>query len=152
MHHRPMRTLITLFTCCLAYCFLRAPKPQPILQPQHRQYIQDSIQPPIPQHQIQIEIRVALLPPTIIGQTYPINPDQYLILLNPLHRSKWSLTLLHELVHVKQFRTKRLQWNAETREWYWLGQPCNWSTTWSARPWEQEADLQALQYSTGPQD
>lgn len=142
-----MRTLITIFTCCLAYYGLRAPKPQPILQQQHIQYIQDSIQPPIPQHPIQIEIRVAILPPTIIGQTYPINHHQYLILLNPVHRSKWSLTLLHELVHVKQFRTKRLQYNEQTSQWYWLGQPCNWSTAWSQRPWEQEADRQALQYS-----
>ena len=141
-----MRTLITLFICCLAYCCLRAPKPQPILQPQHIQYIQDSIQRPIPQHPIQIEIRVALLPPNIVGQTYPINQDQYLILLNPVHRSKWSLTLLHELVHVKQFKTQRLQYNQQTRQWSWLNQPINWLTPWSERPWEQEADRQALQY------
>jgi len=142
-----MRTLITSFICCLVYFGMRAPKPQPILQPQHIQYIQDSIQRPIPQHPIQIEIRVAFLPPNIVGQTYPINQDQYLILLNPVHRSKWPLTLLHELVHVKQFKTQRLQYNTQTREWYWLNQPCNWLTPWSERPWEQEAELQALNYS-----
>ena len=142
-----MRTIPTLLLCCLAFFSLRAPKPQPIIQPQHIQYIQDSIQRPIPQHQIQIEIRVAILPPNIIGQTYPINQDQYLILLNPVHRSKWSLTLLHELVHVKQFKTQRLQYNPQTREWSWLNQPCNWQTPWSERPWEQEAQHEAIQYS-----
>jgi hypothetical protein len=146
-----MRTLSYCFCFCLIYCLAlwpAAPKAIPIIQPQHQQYIQDSIQPPIPQHPIQIEIRVAYLPPNTVGQTYPINTSQYLILLNPQHRDKWPLTLLHELVHVKQFKLQRLQWNAKTREWSWLGQPINWLTPWPERPWEQEAEQEALNYST----
>lgn len=127
----------------------RAPKPQSIFpEPIHLQYIQDSIQRPVPQYQIQIEIKPAFLDQSIAGQTYQINQDHYLILLNPIHRDQWTLTLLHELVHVKQFKDQKLQYSPSTHQWTWLQRPIDWSQPWADRPWEQEADLQALRYSS----
>ena len=125
----------------------RAPTPQSLFpEPIHLQYIQDSIQRPVPQYQIQIEIKPAFLNQYTAGQTYQINQDHYLILLNPIYRDQWTLTLLHELVHVKQFKDQKLQYHPSTHQWTWLQRPIDWSLPWSDRPWEQEADLKAIQY------
>lgn len=124
----------------------RAPNTQLFPEPIHHQYIQDSIQRPIPQHQIQIELYQAHLPYHTIGQTFQINQDHYLVLLNPIHRDKWTLTFLHELVHIKQFKDQRLQYVPSTHQWTWLNRPIDWTLPWSDRPWEQEADLRAIKY------
>lgn len=140
------QVLITGLALLLALFNPRAPKPQPLLQPYHLQYIQDTIQRPIPEHQIQIEIYQAFLPPQTIGQTFQINQDQYLILLNPQYREHWPLTILHELVHINQFKTRKLQYHPSTHQWTWLQRPIDWTLPWADRPWEQEADLEALKY------
>ena len=140
------QVLITALALLLVLSTRRAPTPQSIIQPVHHQYIQDSIQRPIPQYPIQIEVYQALLPYQTIGQTFQINQDQYLILLNPIHRDKWPLTLLHELVHIKQFRDQKLQYHPSTHQWTWLQRPIDWSQPWADRPWEQEADLKAIKY------
>lgn len=114
------------------------------LQPYHLQYIEDSIQPPPPYRPYRIQILQALLPPLILGQTFKTDKDEYLILLNPIHRDQWSTTLQHELVHVKQMA--KLQLDQQDGEWRWQGQPIDWSQPWHLRPWEQAADQEAQSY------
>jgi hypothetical protein len=138
-----LQTLVLIIGSLLA---MRTPTTPQFPEPIHYQYLQDTIQRPIPQHQIRIHVYEANLPNQTIGQTFPIKGDQYVILLNPTYRDQWTLTLLHELVHVKQFETHKLEWDPITHQWSWLHGPIDWTKPWSTRPWEQEADLQASRY------
>lgn len=115
-------------------------------QPSHLQYIQDSIQPPIPQIPITIYVEWRLLHPRTVGLAWPINEHTYLIELNPLWPELHYQTMHHELVHIKQFVRQDLEYNPITKQARWLGQPIDWDTPYHIRPWEVQADLQASEY------
>ena len=110
----------------------------------HHQYINDSIQPPIPQRQHQIELHLAKLPPNILGITKPIHKHLSVILINPEYRHLHNPTIMHELIHVKQFYRGELE--LIDNQWYWKGTLIDWSTPYAQRPWECQADHQSRQY------
>lgn len=113
-------------------------------QPSHLQYIQDSIQPPIPQIPINILVIQTVLPPLTVATAHPFTDRTYIIRLNLMHQPLWYETMHHELVHIKQFVRHQLYVKGD--QWYWLDQPIDWDTPYHIRPWEVQADLQALQY------
>ena len=104
--------------------------------PSIQQYIKDSINR-VPFNQPQIYIQLEPLHPRLIGITYKLANNLYLIGLNPLY-SHLTLqrTLFHELVHVKQLDRQHL--NGQL----WMGLPQDWSLPWSSRPWEQQAEAE----------
>lgn len=94
-----------------------------------------------------IEIRLDLMSPRILGITKQLNTNHYLILLSPLQtREQLELTLLHELVHVKQFTRRLLFKKGELT--YWKGQVIDWNQAYSKRPWEQQAFKESEAYLT----
>ena len=102
--------------------------------PSIQRYIKDSINR-VPFNQPQIYIQLEPLHPRLIGITYKLANNLYLIGLNPLY-SHLTLqrTLFHELVHVKQLDRQHLNGSL------WMGLPQDWSLPWSSRPWEQQAE------------
>ena len=96
----------------------------------------DSIQQ-YPFNKPQILIQLEPLHPGLLGITYKLNPNLYLIGLNPLY-SHLTLerTLFHELVHVKQLVNRDLDGKL------WKGQLQDWTLPWSSRPWEQQAEAE----------
>ena len=139
-----MRVIITsLLVCLVAWVDLK-PRPEPYQfqpLPEHIQYIQDSIQPPLPFNQIEIKIINRSLEPWIAGQTIQTNQTQFLILLNPAYHYRHHLTFYHELVHVKQMVRGHLK-QIDTI-WYWHNQPIDWQLPYHQRPWELEAIKEA---------
>lgn len=101
-----------------------------------QEYIKDSINNN-PFNQPQILIQLEPLHPRLIGITYKLQNNLYLIGLNPLY-SHLTLqrTLFHELVHVKQLDRQHLNGDQ------WMGKPQDWSLPWSSRPWEQQAEAE----------
>ena len=104
--------------------------------PSINRYMADSIQQ-YPFNKPQILIQLEPLHGGILGITYKLKPNLYLIGLNPLY-SHLTLerTLFHELVHVKQLVNRDLDGNL------WKGQLQDWTLTWSSRPWEQQAEAE----------
>ena len=139
-----MRAIITsLLVCLVAWVDLK-PRPEPYQfqpLPEHIQYIQDSIQPPLPFNQIEIQIITKPLGPWIAGQTIQTNQTQFLILLNPAYHHNHRQTFYHELVHVKQMVRGDLK-QVDTI-WYWHNQPIDWQLPYHERPWELEAIKEA---------
>ena len=104
--------------------------------PSIKEYMADSIQQ-YPFNPPQILIQLEPLYPGLLGITYKLKPNLYLIGLNPLY-SHLTLerTLFHELVHVKQLVNRDLDGNL------WKGQLQDWTLPWSSRPWEQQAEAE----------
>lgn len=103
--------------------------------PSIQRYLRDSILPPPPLRPIYIHIKFQPLHPRYLGQTVQLQPDRYLIALNPIYTHPLlERTLHHELVHVKQHLRKDIEDNK------WRGQPMDWSRPWSERPWEVQAE------------
>ena len=99
-----------------------------------QEYIKDSIKQ-YPFNPPQILIQLEPLHPRLIGITYKVANNLYLIGLNPLYSHPiLQRTLFHELVHVKQLVNRDLDGKL------WKGQPQDWSLPWSSRPWEQQAE------------
>lgn len=124
------------------------PRPNPVpfrFHPTHIQYIQDSIQRPIPQHQIRIMVHQYLEWSKIAGTTHRITDNDYLIQLNRLYIRDYWKTTHHELVHVKQMVKQHLHLNPETQQWSWHGKPIDWQLPYKQRPWESEASKEADQ-------
>lgn len=97
-------------------------------------YVKDSINR-VPFNQPTIYIQLEPLNPRLLGITYRLENNIYLIGLNPLYsHPTLERTLHHELVHVKQLDRGHLH------EGKWMGQPQDWSLPWSSRPWEQQAE------------
>lgn len=79
------------------------------------------------------------LNPNILGLTRPLHQDRYMVDLNPFmpHHDP-QLVLRHELVHVLQLHTQRLQ--STPRYFIWEGTPYPHNYPYHQRPWEIEAD------------
>ena len=144
MQSRPLLILITIFLIWLQINHEEPKRPQPRYtkpnidlmekNPSIQRYIKDSINR-VPFNQPQIYIQLEPLHPRLIGITYKLANNLYLIGLNPLY-SHLTLqrTLFHELVHVKQLDRQHLNGSL------WMGLPQDWSLPWSSRPWEQQAE------------
>jgi hypothetical protein len=104
--------------------------------PSIQRYIKDSINRG-PFNKPTIYIQLEPLHPRLIGITYKLANNTYLIGLNPLY-SHLTLqrTLFHELVHVKQLDRKWIDGDL------WMGRKQDWSLPWSSRPWEQQAEAE----------
>jgi hypothetical protein len=111
----------------------------------HITYIKDSLQPSPPYRQPKILIVETRLRPGILGITKQITEQEYLIQISPYQTQKeWDITLLHELVHVKQFMRERLK--SREGKWYWEAKPIDWNKPYRTRPWEQQAFKESEQY------
>ena len=144
MQSRPLLLLITLFLIWLQINYKEPKRTQPRYtkpnidlmekNPSIQRYIKDSINR-VPFNQPQIYIQLEPLHPRLLGITYKLENNTYLIGLNPLY-SQLTLqrTLFHELVHVKQLDRHHLHGSL------WMGLPQDWSLPWSSRPWEQQAE------------
>ena len=116
-----------------------------ILGPIHLTYIGDSLKPRAPYRRLGIQIRLKPLAVNILGQTKQISPNHYLILLTSFQTNKQlELTLLHELVHVKQFIRGRL--TRRSSHWYWHHKAIDWDQPYLTRPWEQQAFEESAEY------
>ena len=109
----------------------------------HREYIRDSIQPRLPERQWQIIIQETLLWPTMYGVTYKPAERTILILVN-VTAPDGRLTLQHELIHAKQMVRGEL--TQQGNQWYWQGQPVDWNSEYTARPWEVQARTEAANW------
>ena len=112
--------------------------------PSHLQYIEDSIQPPIPQIPIEIQVHQTVLNPLTVATAHQLSDHLFLIRINLMHQPLWYFTMHHELVHIKQMVRHDL--DLRENQWYWKGQPANWAIPYPDRPWEVQADLQAQMY------
>lgn len=111
-------------------------------KPYHQKYIEDSINlPPYPKAIIHTEY-IPLLP-FIAGQTLQLSPNNYLIVLNPLSPEQ-DHTYMHELIHVQQIHKGNLRKEGHT--WYWQDTVIDWQTPYNLRPFEEEAESQAIEY------
>ena len=144
MQSRPLLILITIFLIWLQINYKDPVRPQPRYQkpnidlmeknPSIQRYIKDSINH-IPFNQPTIYIQLEPLHPRLLGITYKLASNTYLIGLNPLYSQQTlQRTLFHELVHVKQLDRGHLYGSL------WMGKPQDWSLPWSSRPWEQQAE------------
>jgi len=144
MQSRPLLLLITIFLIWLQINHEEPKRPQPRYtkpnidlmekNPSIQRYIKDSINR-VPFNQPQIYIQLEPLHPRLIGITYKLANNLYLIGLNPLYSQQTlQRTLFHELVHVKQLDRQHLNGSL------WMGLPQDWSLPWSSRPWEQQAE------------
>jgi len=144
MQSRPLLLLITLFLIWLQINYKEPKRTQPRYtkpnidlmekNPSIQRYIKDSINR-VPFNQPQIYIQLEPLHPRLIGITYKLANNLYLIGLNPLYSQQTlQRTLFHELVHVKQLDRQHLNGSL------WMGLPQDWSLPWSSRPWEQQAE------------
>ena len=144
MHGRPLLLLINLFFLWLQinYKAARTHTPRYVKpnidlmekNPSIQRYLRDSINPN-PFNQPTIYIQLEPLHPRLLGITYKLQNNVYLIGLNPLYSQPiLERTLFHELVHVKQLDRKHLD------RGLWMGQPQDWTLPWSSRPWEQQAE------------
>ena len=145
-----MEHLIRVITVCIGIWFSQ-PKlplePQPFaLHPTHIQYIQDSIQRPIPRRQVKILFHFGFSHPNLKGLTYQVDQDRYIIHLNRFHKRDWWKVTHHELVHVKQLVSQHLQTHAT--HWQWHQTQYSFETPYMKRPWELEAFKQANQIET----
>ena len=142
-----MRGIISIIVVCLGFIFIRPEPPKPelkfTLHPTHKQYIQDSIQPPIPQQPIKIYWHLAWSNPKLKGLTYQIDQHHYIIHLNKFWKHEWWLVTHHELVHVKQLVRQHLA--TRTTHWQWHHTPYPFDTPYMQRPWELEAFREANQ-------
>ena len=142
-----MRGIISVIVVCLGFIFIR-PEPPKLehkftLHPTHKQYIQDSIQPPIPQTPIKIHWHLAWSNPKLKGLTYQIDETNYIIHLNKAWSHEWWLVTHHELVHVKQLTRRTLQRHHTI--WTWRQDTIDWNQPYMQRPWELEAFREANQ-------
>ena len=144
MQSRPLLLLITIFLIWLQINHEEPKRTQPRYtkpnidlmekNPSIQQYIKDSINR-VPFNQPQIYIQLEPLHPRLLGITYKLKNNTYLIGLNPLYSQQTlQRTLFHELVHVKQLDRHHLHGGL------WMGKPQDWSLPWSSRPWEQQAE------------
>ena len=144
MSHRPILILTTCFLIWLQINYKEPSAPRPRYQqpniermeknPSIQRYIKDSINI-APFNQPQIYIQLEPLHPRLLGITYKLANNLYLIGLNPIYSHPiLQRTLFHELVHVKQLDRQHLNGTL------WMGQPQDWSLPWSSRPWEQQAE------------
>lgn len=108
----------------------------------HLKYIEDSINQPPYQKAIIYTEYIPLLP-FIAGQTLQLSPNNYLIVLNPLSPEQ-AHTYMHELVHVRQMHQGHLRKEGNT--WYWQDTLIDWQTPYQLRPFEAEAESQAIEY------
>ena len=146
MQSRPLLPLITCFLIWLQINYKDPVRPQPRYEkpniermeknPSIQRYIKDSINH-IPFNQPTIYIQLEPLHPRLLGITYKLASNTYLIGLNPLYSQQTlKRTLFHELVHVKQLDRGHLHGSL------WMGEPQDWSLPWSSRPWEQQAEAE----------
>ena len=144
MQSRPLLLLITLFLIWLQINYKEPKRTQPRYtkpnidlmekNPSIQRYIKDSINR-VPFNQPTIYIQLEPLHPRLLGITYKLQNNTYLIGLNPLYSQQTlQRTLFHELVHVKQLDRQHLNGSL------WMGLPQDWSLPWSSRPWEQQAE------------
>lgn len=112
----------------------------------HIQYIQDSIQRPIPREQVKILFHFGYSHPNLKGLTHQIDKNRFIIHLNRFHIADWWKVIHHELVHVKQLTNQELQTHATY--WQWHDQKYGFQTPYAKRPWELEAFRQADQIET----
>ena len=104
--------------------------------PSIQRYLRDSIHI-APFNKPTIYIQLEPLHPRLLGITYKLANNTYLIGLNPLYSQQTlQRTLFHELVHVKQLDRNHLYGSL------WMGKPQDWSLPWSSRPWEQQAEAE----------
>ena len=116
-----------------------------ILQPIHLDYIEDSLRTRAANRRLGIQIRLEPLAPNILGQCKQISPNHYLIQLSLFQTNKQlELTLLHELVHIKQFISHQL--TNRLGNWYWHLEAIDWDQPYLTRPWEQQAFEESSQY------
>ena len=145
-----LRLLLLILTFFLIGQNHSATKKRPILRTQPRyvkpnidlmkqnpsiqRYLKDSINH-IPFNQPQIYIQLEPLHPRLLGITYRLANNTYLIGLNPLYsHPQLQRTLHHELVHIKQLDRGLINGHL------WKGKPQDWSLPWSQRPWEVQAE------------
>lgn len=143
------RPLLLIITACLLWLQINYKEPRthtpryvkPNIElmeknPSIQRYLRDSINNN-PFNQPQIYIQLEPLHPRLLGITYKLANNIYLIGLNPLYSHQTlQRTLFHELVHVKQLDRQHLDRDL------WMGQPQDWSLPWSSRPWEQQAEAE----------
>ena len=146
MQNRPLLLLITIFLIWsnINYKEPRTHRPQYIKpniermekNPSIQRYLRDSIHNN-PFNKPQIYIQLEPLHPRLLGITYKLANNIYLIGLNPIYSQQTlQRTLFHELVHVKQLDRNHLYGSL------WMGKPQDWSLPWSSRPWEQQAEAE----------
>jgi hypothetical protein len=96
--------------------------------------------PSLPRKQPVVYINYSPLLPNILGLTRQLEPGIYSVDLNPLYPQKdLESTMVHELIHVMQIYSGRLQ--ILQGEVKWEGKTWSLSTPYQQRPWEQEAYL-----------
>ena len=111
----------------------------------HLRYIKDSLQPRPPYKRPLIQIIEKPLRPGILGITKQITEQEYLIQITPNQtRLQWDITLLHELVHVKQFIRRQLY--LEANKWHWQKKPIDWKQPYLEREWEKAAFIESIKY------
>lgn len=144
MQSRPLLLIITAFLIWLEinYKAARTHTPRYVKpnidlmekNPSIQRYLRDSINNN-PFNQPTIYIQLEPLHPRLLGITYKLQTNTYLIGLNPLYSHQTlQRTLHHELVHVKQLDRQHLY------KGLWMGKPQDWSLPWTKRPWEQQAE------------
>ena len=145
-----MRGIISICLAVIGMSLLtQKPRPNAVpfrLHPTHIQYIQDSIQRPIPRRQVKILFHFGFSHPNLKGLTYQVDQDMYIIHLNRFHKRDWWKVTHHELVHVKQLVSQHLQTHAT--HWQWHQTQYSFETPYYKRPWELEAFKQANQIET----
>ena len=145
-----MRGIISICLAVIGMSLLtQKPRPNAVpfrLHPTHIQYIQDSIQRPIPRRQVKILFHFGFSHPNLKGLTYQVDQDRYIIHLNRFHKRDWWKVTHHELVHVKQLVSQHLQTHATY--WQWHQTQYSFETPYMKRPWELEAFKQANQIET----
>ena len=146
MQRRPLLLIITFFLIWLQINHEEPRTPRPRYQQPNiermennqsiQEYIKDSIHI-APFNKPTIYIQLEPLHPRLLGITYKLANNTYLIGLNPLYSQQTlERTLFHELVHVKQLDRHHLHGSL------WMGKPQDWSLPWSSRPWEQQAEAE----------
>ena len=145
-----MRGIISICLAVIGMSLLtQKPRPNAVpfrLHPTHIQYIQDSIQRPIPRRQVKILFHFGFSHPNLKGLAYQVDQDRYIIHLNRFHKRDWWKVTHHELVHVKQLVSQHLQTHAT--HWQWHQTQYSFETPYMKRPWELEAFKQANQIET----
>jgi hypothetical protein len=90
-----------------------------------------------------IYLESAPLYPTILGLTREISPQVFIIDINVLVNNPFlEITLLHELVHVRQISSGQLV--NLPNGWMWESKFYSFDSPYETRPWEVQASLISL--------
>jgi len=145
-HFNKILILLLLVTSQLAYSQVLKPtdKVEHLVTQDVTQLCDQLFKGPVFQQPV-VYIDYAPLFPGFLGITRKLDKYHYMIDLNIMYQSQdLVLTLLHELVHVRQFYYDELGYDPRGRFLH-KGTPYPTNYPYNDRPWEREADSIARQ-------